>query len=212
MFDFLRADSRVMRFLDKMKDLIVLNLIWLVFCIPVVTIGPATTSLYAVARKMARGDWPKVWTTFITEFKQCFRKSFIMSLCLLLPTALLGVYLFVVFSGSLKETLLLTVLCGIAAILLGFICSFAWPLSAYFENTIPQTLKNAMLLPMTNPLLALAVTALNLLPFILFLFVNELFIEICIIWIVIGFALTAFINCRLLAPFFSKFIPEEEEL
>ena len=212
MFNFLRADSPVMRFLDKMKDLIVLNLIWLVFCIPVVTIGPATTSLYAVARKMARGDWPKVWTTFITEFKQCFRKSFLMSLCLLLPAALLGVYLFVVFSGSLKETLLLTVLCGIAAILLGFICSYAWPLSAYFENTVPQTLKNAMLLPMTNPLLALAVTALNLLPFILFLFVNELFIEICIIWIVIGFALTAFINCKLLAPFFSKFIPEEDEL
>ena len=212
MFNFLRADSPVMRFLDKMKDLIVLNLIWLVFCIPVVTIGPATTSLYAVARKMARGDWPKVWTTFIKEFKQCFRKSFIMSLCLLLPAGLLCVYLFVVFSGSLKETLLLTVLCGIAAILLGFICSYAWPLSAYFENTVPQTLKNAMLLPMTNPLLALAVTALNLLPFLLFLFVNELFIEICIIWIVIGFALTAFINCKLLAPFFSKFIPEEDEL
>ena len=211
MFDFLRADSPVMRFLDKVKDLIVLNLIWLLFCIPIVTIGPATTSLYMVARKMVRGDWPKVWPAFIGEFKQCFRKSFIMSLCLLLPAGLLVFYLFVTFAGSYKETLPLTFICGIAAILLGFICSYAWPLSAYFENTVLQTLKNSMLLPMTNPFLALAVTGLNLLPLLLFLLFTELFIEICIIWAVIGFALTAFINCRLLAPFFSKFIPEDDQ-
>ena len=212
MFNFLRTESPVMRFLDKMKDLIWLNLIWIAFCIPVVTIGPATTSLYMVARKMARGDWPKVWRTFITEFKQCFRKSFLMSLCLLVPEALLGIYLFVTVSGPPGEAITLTVLCGIAGILLGFICSYAWPLSAYFENTVPQTLKNAMLLPMTNPLLALAVTALNLLPWLLLLLVTDLFIEVFIIWLVIGFALTAFINCKLLTPFFSKFTPDGEEL
>ena len=212
MFDFLRSDSPVMRFLDKLKDLIVLNLIWLVFCIPIVTVGPATTALYTVARKMARGDWPKVWPTFIGEFKQCFRKSFLMSLCLLLPAALLCFYLFMIFAGSFEETLLLTVICGIAAIILGFVCSYAYPLSAYFENTVFQTLKNAMLLPMTNPLLALAVTALNLLPFLLLLLSVELFYRICIIWVIIGVALTAFINCKLLAPLFSKFVPDDVDL
>ena len=211
MLNFLHTDSPVMRFLEKLKDLIVLNLIWLAFCIPVVTIGPATTSLYMVARKMVRGDWPKVWPAFITEFKQCFRKSFIMSLCLLLPTALLIIYLFMTFSGSFKETLPLTVICGIAAILLGFVCSYAYPLSAYFENTVMQTLKNAMLLPLTNPLLAIVVTGLNLLPWLLLLLNTELFIRICIVWILIGFALTAYINCRLLAPFFSRFIPEDQD-
>ena len=200
-----------MRFLEKLKDLILLNLIWLVFCIPIVTIGPATTAMYAVARKMARGDWPFVWTTFFREFKQCFRKSFIMSLCLLLPEALLGVYLFMTFAGSFEETLPLTIICGIAGILLGFVCSYAYPLSAYFENTVSQTLKNAMLLPMTNPFLALAVTGLNLLPVLILMLFTELFIRVIIIWAVIGFALTAFINCKLLTPFFSRFVPEEEE-
>ena len=201
-----------MRFLDNLKDLIFLNLIWIVFCIPVVTFGPATTAMYTVTRKMVRGEGKKVWPTFIKEFKQCFRKSFLMSLCLLLPAALLIVYMFMTLSGSLKETLPLTIICGIAGVLLGFVCSYAWPLSAYFENTVPQTLKNAMLLPLTNPLLALVVTGLNLLPILLFLLNFELFIRVCIIWIVIGFALTAYINCRLLAPFFSRFVPEDEEL
>ena len=209
MSSFFSADSPAMRFLDHMKDLILLNLIFLLFCIPVVTIGPATTALYTVARKMVAGEWPKVWKTFTKAFKECFRKSFLMSLCLLLPTGLLFFYLLMTISGSSKDTAFLTILCGIAAIILGFICSYAYPLSAYFENTIGQTLKNAMLLPMANPLRAIAVTGLNLLPLLLFLLLTELFIRIAIIWIVIGFALTAFINCRILSPFFNKFISEE---
>ena len=211
MSGFFHNDSPAMQFLDKMKDLVVLNLIWLVFCIPVVTFGPATTAMYMVARKMVRGDWPKVWPTFIKEFKHCFRKSFLMSLCLLLPTALLCIYVFMVFSGGAAETLPLTILCGIAAFILGFVCSYAYPLTAYFENTVLQTLKNAMLLPLMNPLLAIVVTVLNLLPLLLFLLATGLFIRIFIIWVLIGFALTAYINCRLLAPFFSRFIPDEDE-
>lgn len=201
-----------MRFLSNLKDLIILNLIWVVFCIPVVTIGPATTAMYMVTRKMVRGDAPKVWPTFFGEFRQCFRKSFHMSLCLLLPTGLLLFYLFMTFSGAFRDTLPLTILCAIAAIILGFICSYAYPLTAYFENTVLQTLKNAMLMPMMNPLLAVAVTGLNLLPVLLLLLDTELFIRICVIWLLFGFALTAYINCRLLSPFFYRFLPEDQDI
>ncbi len=211
MSNFLGTDSPAMQFLDKLKDLILLNLIWMLFCIPVVTSGPATTALYMVARKMVRGDWPKVWEAFFTEFKACFRKSFLMWLCLLPPTALLCFYLLMTFSGAVKETLPLSILCAIAAFLLGFVCSYAYPLSAYFENTVGQTLKNAMLLPLMNPLLAVAVTFINLLPLLLYMYFTALFLRACIIWILFGFALTAFINCRLLAPFFSRFIPEDDD-
>ena len=211
MSNFFHNDSPAMRFLSNLKDLVFLNLIWLVFCIPIVTVGPATTAMYMVARKMVRGDAPRVWPTFFKEFKECFVKSFLISLCLLLPSGLLIFYLFMTFSGAIRETLPLTILCAIATIILGFICSYAYPLTAYFENTVLQTLKNAMLMPMMNPLRALAVTGLNLLPLLLLLLDTELFIHICIIWLLFGFALTAYINCRLLSPFFYQFIPEDYE-
>ena len=211
MSSFLSTDSPAMQFMDKLKDLILLNLIWILFIIPVVTIGPANTALYSVARKLARGDSPKVWSAFLKEFKECFRKSFLMSLCLLPPVVLIVVYLFMVLSGSSEGTFLLTVLSGIAALILGFICSYAYPLSAYFENTVGQTIKNAMLLPLVNPFLAIVVTLLNLIPLLIFMFDIAVFLRICIFWILLGVALTAFINCRLLAPFFSRFIPEDDE-
>ena len=46
-------DSPMMRALGVVWDLIVLNLLFLVCCIPVVTIGPAITALHYVTTKMA---------------------------------------------------------------------------------------------------------------------------------------------------------------
>ena len=80
-----------------------------------------------------------------------------------------------VVSGTVEETLPLTILCGIATLLLGFICSYAYPLTAFFENTVLQTLKNAMLLPLFNPLLSIIVTLLNLLTLLLFLLATQVF-------------------------------------
>ena len=42
-------DSPAIKFLWKAADLIALNLIWLICCIPIVTIGPSTAAMYCVA-------------------------------------------------------------------------------------------------------------------------------------------------------------------
>ena len=43
-------DSRIMIFLSRVADLVILNILWLVCCIPVVTIGASTTAMYHVIR------------------------------------------------------------------------------------------------------------------------------------------------------------------
>ena len=48
-------ENPVIAFLNKMADLILLNLIFLLCCIPVVTIGPAITALYAVSLRSEMG-------------------------------------------------------------------------------------------------------------------------------------------------------------
>lgn len=48
---FFNSDNMVMRTLSKIFDIGWLTLIYLVFCIPIVTVGAATTSLYYVVPK-----------------------------------------------------------------------------------------------------------------------------------------------------------------
>ena len=49
-------DSPFWSFMSRLADLIILNLLWIVFCIPVVTIGASTTAMYRVTLNMVRGE------------------------------------------------------------------------------------------------------------------------------------------------------------
>ena len=71
-------DGRVYRILERFLDLVVLNLCWLIACLPVVTVWPATTALFAVVREWALGREPRV----IGSFLRFFKANFTQSLCL----------------------------------------------------------------------------------------------------------------------------------
>lgn len=69
---FFRSDNAVMRALSKIFDIGWLSIIYVIFCIPVVTIGAATTALYYVGAKVLRHDRSYVWTEFWRGFRQNF--------------------------------------------------------------------------------------------------------------------------------------------
>ena len=56
-------DSPMMRALGVVWDLIVLNLLFLVCCIPVVTIGPAITALHYVTTKKTALRWSAIFSS-----------------------------------------------------------------------------------------------------------------------------------------------------
>ena len=56
MSGFFNMDSPVMRFLSRVCDLMILNFMCLICCIPIVTIGASVTALYSVTLKMVRGE------------------------------------------------------------------------------------------------------------------------------------------------------------
>lgn len=203
-------DSPVMRFMSNVADLVVLNLIWLVCCVPIVTIGPACTAMCYVARGIVKGDAPPVLKTFFRAFRENFRQSLAVFLILLVPVCLGAAYLLMAASGGLDRIPVLKYLCVLAVVIIGFVCSYIYPLLAHFDNTVGATLKNAFLLPLANPFLALVVTALNLLPVLLLLINPELFVRCVIFWLLIGSALTAVINAKMLGPFFARLTPTEQ--
>lgn len=98
---FWAIDSPVMRVLGRLGDIIILNMIFVVGCIPVITIGTSLSALYAVAMKMARGEDPSVWKEFWKAYKRNFRPA---TICWLVM-AVIAILLFVDFRiiGVLKK-------------------------------------------------------------------------------------------------------------
>ena len=56
MSSFFNMDSPIMRFLSRLCDLMILNILCLICCIPIVTIGASITALYSVTLKMVKGE------------------------------------------------------------------------------------------------------------------------------------------------------------
>ena len=206
-------DSRIMIFLSRVADLVILNILWLVCCIPVVTIGASTTAMYHVIRHWQKDSVSSVVRDFFQSFKDDFKQATPVYLILLIPTVAVVMNAMLIFNpeNSAAVPSYLLVIWFISALILLFISSFVYPVMAFFADSIFKTLRNAMVLALANLPRTILISILNLLPVIL-LFVNlSFFLQSSIFWLLIGGALVAYLNMSILKPVFKKLVPSEFE-
>jgi uncharacterized membrane protein YesL len=202
-------DSPVMTFLSRVADLMILNIIWLVCCLPVVTIGASTTALYRVSLDLVDDRGSSVFKGFFAAFKANFKKATLLELILLVPTLLVAADLWILLRGALPSSILTSVACLLPAVILVFVLDYVWPLTAQFDNTLGGTVKNAALMSLAHLPVTLAVSLLNALPVIVFFAAQEFFWRSFLVWPLIGFAVIAYANTLLLRRVFKRYFPEE---
>ena len=157
-------DSGLMRSLSKFTDCICLSLVYFVSCIPIITIGAASTALYYTVHKVLRHDRGYLFRDYLSSFRSNFRQVTPVWLAAAVIGGVLGAdfYISSYYAKAENYFFALTVV-----VLLGITVWFAWvsylfPYMARFENTRRQSMKNAILmvivhLPMTVLMLILAV-------------------------------------------------------
>lgn len=158
-------DSPVMTFLSKMADLIILNFVTIICCLPVITIGASVTAMHYVALKIVRNEECYIVRAFFKSFKQNFKQATLMWLIMLLFIVIYVLDFFVLRYSTVVlpdwvRVLLLAV--GVVAV---FATKHAFPLLAKFENTIGRTFKNSllvgvMILPKTVLMMVMSVVPL----------------------------------------------------
>ncbi len=98
-------DSPVMRFLGKVADLMILNLVTLVCCIPIVTIGASLTAMHYVLLKMVRDRECYIVRSFFKSFKANFKQATVIWLIILLVLVIFAADLRIInASGSEEHT------------------------------------------------------------------------------------------------------------
>lgn len=141
-------DNPIIRFLSRLVDLVVLNVIFLISCIPVFTIGAALTSLYYVCIN----DWDPqnahVFKKYIKSFRENFKKATAIWFIMLAAGMITGTNLWYVLSewrDTGNETYRIGIVFCILILILYFcIFTYVWPLQAKFENKILKTIQNAL--------------------------------------------------------------------
>ncbi len=139
-------ESPVMSFLSRVADLVWLNVLTLICCIPVVTVGAALTALHYVSLKMVRGEDGYLTKSYFKSFKQNFAQATVLWLLfvLILAVAWVDFHYISLMDDSMAGVLRI----GLTAVLFLVLCGgiYWFPLLARFENSIKNTVKNAFLL------------------------------------------------------------------
>jgi len=203
-------DSPVMRFLTKAADLMILNLLFLICCLPIVTIGAATTALYSVTLKMVKNEESYVAKGFFSAFKSNFK----ISTVLWILTVLAGIIIYVDYyvSPSLPSPFNQIMLFLITVLLVFYLITwlYLFPYIARFENSWKNTIKNAFMIGMANlPFTLLLVLFVGILVF-LSLYIN--FAIVGLVWILCGFSIAAYAMSFIFRRIFTKYEgPENTE-
>ena len=80
---FFNMDNKFFVFMGRVADLLLLNFLCILCCIPVVTAGASITALYYVTLKMARDEESYIARSFFRSFKQNFKQATIINIIML---------------------------------------------------------------------------------------------------------------------------------
>lgn len=199
-------DNPVFRAIGTFGNIIVLNVLWLICSLPVVTMGASTSALLYACMKLHRKEG-YVCRNFFHAFKENFRQSTILFLLFLFAGVMLGADM--ILGNQMRTgfgTFLKTAAC-VLAIPYFITLLYVFAVQCRFVNRVPDTIRYAFFVALRNPVdtiqLALIV--------ILAAFANTTVVLVNYFTIVFGFGLTAYCCTAYYNRVFRKYMPKEED-
>lgn len=207
MRNIFNLDGPFIAFLNKAADLVLLNFLYIICCIPVITIGASTTALYYVALRMAKNEEGYISKDFFRSFKENFRQATIIWLILLCLGVIFGGEFFII--NRMEGTIAFVIECilFLGILLFAFEMLYAFPVLSRFENTVKNTMKNALFISISQIPKTLAMLVFSGIPIVLVL--------ASLRWLplvaALGFSVAGYTNACWMDKIFKKFEPEEPE-
>lgn len=206
MKNFFDMDSPFISGLNRMADMMILNLITIICCLPVITIGASITALHFVTLKMVRNEETYIVKTFFRSFKQNFIQSTIIWVLELLLLGLMIVDFSIINHSGIAFPFWVNLGLIAVCVLVYALLIHVFPLQARFENKIIATIKNSILVGlMIFPKTVLEVIICAVPIAVIYFFESALPLII-----LFGFSLPAYVCALLYSSTFKKFEPEVE--
>ena len=172
-------DSKFMEMLETLANTMLLNLLFLLSCLPVVTIGAAFTALFSACRAQTRGT--PCFRAYFKAFRQNFPRATLVWLVLLVPVLACVWSAMVVWANGLS--LGVFVLSVLGAILFLNLMSGCLLFYSRFECPFRQLLKNGMLMTLSYPIRSLLIAALLWFPVVAFFLIPYILVQLTVIWV-----------------------------
>ena len=203
-----KLESPFMNFLNKVADIMILGVVFMLACIPIFTAGAALTAAYYMGFKMVKNEESYIIKGFFKAFKENFKQAtMIWILVLIFFGVLMADYRIVLYSGiSFASWLRIAMVSVTLVVMLGIV--FVFPIQARFENTVKNTIKNAFLMALSHLPSAFLLIIIYAVPYLILYFVPQLLPAVFLL----GFGCIFYFKSFVLLRVFRKYeTPETEE-
>lgn len=201
------VDNVVFRTVDKIGKIFMLNLFWLVFSLPVVTMGAATTALIYSSMKVQTGEgyW---YTNFWKSFKENLKQATVIFLLYLV----LGAFLIVDFmlGGQTRGPLGVMIQGAAGIIFVPYFLSllYVFGVQSRFVNPVKATIRYAFFMSLKNFKYTLQMAILV----IFFIWINTTVLFFNFITLIYGFGLMGYFFASYYRKTFDKYLDHSYEL
>lgn len=200
-------DNKFFEALGKISDIVILNFLFIISCIPIITIGASVTATYSVAMKMTKDEETYITKEFIRQFKENFKTSTIIWMIMLVIGTVL-VFDFYMSRLVLDEVMskVLQFIFTMVSIVFVFTLTYVFPIIAKFENTIKNTMINSALISIQNLPYTILTIVINLSELLLILLFSNYWGHILFLYTALGYGLIIYTNSIFFNRVFDKYI------
>ena len=192
-------ESRLYSILETISFFFLLNVLWLIMCIPIITIFPATAAMFGVIRQWVMKEDTAIFKPFFRFFAENFKHSFLFQIIMLVMIYVLYVDFNIIrtFYSTLQYLFMGALFLIIS---LGLLTSmYMFPMMVHYKLTFWQLVKNSFFFALKY----FPTTIISILLFVL-MFIILFYVPVTFLFIFSIFAYLIFRIC------FSRFRKEEE--
>lgn len=140
---FFSVDSPLYRFLSTFLEVLKLNFFWILFSLPIITMGASTAAAMSVALKMVDDEEGYIGRSFLKAFKENWKKGTLIYMISLI--ACYAIYLDFQLFEAVEGNPIIFLIIGMVSIALVIVSLiYTYPLIARYENTLLKTIQNSI--------------------------------------------------------------------
>lgn len=194
-------DNPVWKYLGRVWDAIWLTMLWIVFSLPIVTIGASTTALFYVAQKIVKDEEGTIIKQFWETFKTNFKQATIIWLILAAAGVILGVNLWFYYQSDTSFAKMFLIVLIVFTYVYLMVAHYIFAVLARFDNSVKNLFALAFLLAMKNFGWTLLIITITVCVLAIGIFV---FAEL----LIAGAGLIALVDSWILGHIFDQYIAE----
>jgi uncharacterized membrane protein YesL len=208
---FFDPDNKLWSALSRFLDILLINVLTVLCSVPVITAGAAFSAGWRDMMKVTAGAQTYTIKGYFTAFRDNFKKATLLWLIVLAAGLVTAGDIYFTFTVEANTAVyVLRYLFYVVAILVAFVCLWVFPLTVTFENTIPETLKNALLMSIRHLPWTFLMLLIWAAPWLMVFLTNMALLPyVATFMIFFGFGLEIFICSFIFRHLFKNYMPDD---